>query len=107
MTTYQNELAGVSPISEPALPTESKHDSDIKRDRAKLQRKEAWKLREFNRPMKEFNQPMVDAKEHTQMELQETLKNRDAKIMESLRNCKNITPEEAMNVPYAHYRYAA
>jgi hypothetical protein len=29
MSTYeQRELAGVSPINEPALPTESKHDSD-------------------------------------------------------------------------------
>ena len=27
-TNEQRELAGVSPINEPALPTESKHDSD-------------------------------------------------------------------------------
>ena len=27
-TNEQREFAGVSPISEPALPTESKHDSD-------------------------------------------------------------------------------
>lgn len=101
MSTYeQRELAGVSPVSEQSLPTVSKHTLDDERDGAKLQRIEAKELREFN-------QPMVDASEHTKMELKETLNNRDAKIIESLRHCKKITPQEAMHIPYAHYRYAA
>ena len=99
MTTNPDlELRGVSLIDNPSVPVN--YNEDKKKDERKLHRREAKELREFN-------QPMVDASEHTKMELKDTLNDRDAKIIESLRNCKNITPEEAIHVPYANYRYAA
>ena len=56
MSTYeQRELAGVSPVAQQALPTESKHTLDDRRDEAKLHRIEAKELREFNQPMVEYN----------------------------------------------------
>ena len=67
MPTYvQRELAGVSPISEPTLPTESKYDSDDRKDEAKLHRIEAKELREFNQPMVEYNyhKELADALEN-------------------------------------------
>ena len=92
MTTYeQRELAGVAPITVAMLPSESKHSLDYKKDETKLHRIEAKELREFNQ----------------EMELKETLNDRDAKIIESLQNCKNISAEEALHVPYAHYKLAA
>lgn len=101
MTTYeQRELAGVSPITVPMLPSESKHTLDDRRDEARLHRIEAKELRLFN-------QPMVNANEHTIIQLKETLNDRDTKIVESLKNCKNIPAEEALHVPYVHYQLAA
>ena len=56
MSTYeQRELAGVSPVAQQSLPTESKHTLDDRRDEARLHRIEAKELREFNQPMVEFN----------------------------------------------------
>jgi len=96
MPTYvQRELAGVSPISEPALPTESKHTLDDKRDEAKLHRIEAKELRALNNPMVEFNY---------HKELTETLWNPRDNIMKQLNqwNYKVISTEEALHVPYKH-----
>ena len=56
MTTYeQRELAGVSPVAQQALPTESKHTLDDKRDEARLHRIEAKALRLLDNPMVEYN----------------------------------------------------
>ena len=56
MSTYeQRELAGVSPVAQQTLPTESKHTLYARRDEARLHRSEAKELREFNQPMVEFN----------------------------------------------------
>ena len=102
MTTYeQRELVGESPIAKQPLPTESKHYLDIKREEARALAIDNKKMRLLE------GYPIVDAKEHTQMELKETLNDRDTKIIESLRNCKNISAEEALHVPYAHYKLAA
>ena len=77
MTTYeQRELAGVSPISEPTLPTESKYDSDERKDEAKLHRIEAKELREFNQPMVEYNY---------HKELSDTLENPRDIVMKQLK----------------------
>ncbi len=101
MTTYeQRELAGVSPISEPALPTESKYDSDDRRDGAKSDRIATKELRVFN-------QPMIDATESKKIELKKALNDRDTAVLQALQNCKNISAEEAIHAPYAHYRQAA
>lgn len=101
MTTNPNlESIGVSLIGNQWAPAESKYDLDIKRDEAKSNRIKTKELRLFN-------QPMVDATENTQMELKYALNKRDAEILKALKNCKNISPEEALHVPYAHYRYAA
>ncbi len=94
MPTYvQRELAGVSPISEPALPTESKHTLDDKKDEAKLHRIEAKELREFNQPMMEYNY---------HKELTDVLWNPRDNIMKQLNewNYKIITEDEALNTPY-------
>jgi len=99
MTTNPNlESIGVSLIDNPTLPTD--YNAGKVKDERRLHRIEAKTLREFN-------QPMIDATEHTKMELKDTLNNRDNEILKSLRNCKNISPEDALHVPYAHYRYAA
>lgn len=94
MSTYeQREFAGVSPVAEQALPTESKHTLDDRRDEAKLHRIEAKELREFNQPMVEFNY---------HKELTETLWNPRDKIMEELNkwNYETISEEKALNTPY-------
>ena len=94
MPTYvQRELAGVSPISEPTLPTESKYDSDDRKDEAKLHRREAKELREFNQPMVEFNY---------HKELTDTLWNPRDNIMKQLNewNYNTISEDEALHVPY-------
>lgn len=98
MPTYvQRELAGVSPINKPALPTESKHILDDKKDGARLNRIEAKTLREFNQPMVEYNY---------HKELTDVLWNPRDNIMKQLNewNYKIITEDEALNTPY---RYAA
>ena len=96
MTTYeQRELAGVSPVSQQALPTESKHTLDDRRDEARLHRIEAKELREFNQPMVEYNY---------HKELTDVLWNPIDNIRDQLRdwNYKIITDEEALHVPYKH-----
>jgi hypothetical protein len=99
MTTNPNlESIGVSLIDNPTRPTD--YNAGRVKDERRLHRIEAKELREFN-------QPMVDATENTKMELKDTLNNRDAEIIKALRNCKNISPEEARHVPYVDYRYAA
>ena len=93
MTTYeQRELAGVSPITEPALPTESKHDSDEayrKDHEMALYQKE---LRELD------NYQMMEYKQ----DLTETLWNPYDKVKNQLKewNYRTISEEEALHVPY-------
>jgi hypothetical protein len=94
MTTLeQRELAGVSPVAQPALPTESKHTLDDRRDEARLHRIEAKELREFNQPMVEYNY-------HKQ--LTDALENPYDKIKNQLKegNYKTITEQEALHTPY-------
>ena len=96
MSTYeQRELAGVSPIAQPMLPTESKHTLDDRKDEARLHRIEAKELREFNQPMVEYNY---------HKELTDVLWNPIDNIRDQLRdwNYKIITDEEALHVPYKH-----
>ena len=98
MPTYvQRELAGVSPINEPALPTESKYVLDDKKDEARLHRIEAKELREFNQPMVEYNY---------HKELTDVLWNPYKKVKNQLKewNYRIITEDEALHTPY---RYAA
>ena len=98
MTTYeQRELAGVSPINQPALPTESKHTLDDRRDEARLHRIEAKELREFNQPMVEYNY---------HKELTDTLWNPRDNIMKQLNewDYSTISEQKALHVPY---KYAA
>lgn len=92
-TNEPRELAGVSPIIEPALPTESKHNLDLKRDEARLHRIEAKELREFNQPMVEFNY---------HKDLTEALWNPYEKIKNQLKewNYRTITEQEALHTPY-------
>jgi len=95
MPTYiQRELAGVAPITQPMLTSESKHTLDDKRDEARLHRIEAKELREFN-------QPIVEPNKNTQLSL------RRSKIINFLRNFKKVTVDEALHIPYSYYRYAA
>lgn len=92
MTTYlQRELAGVSPITQPALPTESKHTLDDRRDEARLHRREAKELRIL------WDYPIMEYKKW----LAETLDNRNI-VMQQLRewNYDNISSEKALHVPY-------
>ena len=92
-TNEQRELAGVSLVSEPALPTESKYDSDKKRDEARLHRVEAKELRLLDNPMVEYNY---------HKELTDVLWNPRDNIMKQLNqwNYKIITSEEALHTPY-------
>ena len=96
MTTNEpRELAGVSLVSEPALPTESKYDSDKKRDEARLHRVEAKELRLLDNPMVEYNY---------HKELTDVLWNPRDNIMKQLNewNYKIISEDEALHVPYKH-----
>ena len=92
MPTYESELAGVSPVTEQSLPSESKYDLDRKRDEARLHRLEARDIRLLDNPMIEYKQG----------ELTETLWNPRDNIMKQINawNYKIITNEEAMHVPY-------
>ena len=85
-------------IKEQPLPNNKIADGRNK-DERRLHRIKAKELREFN-------QPMVDASEHTKIDLRQALRDRDEQILESLKNYKNITPEEAMHIPYAYYKAA-
>jgi len=94
MPTYvQRELVGVSPISEPVLPAESKHDSD-----------EAYKkdheLALDQKAIRALDNPIVEYNYHK--ELTETLWNPRDTIMKQINawNYKVITGNEAMHVPY-------
>ena len=94
MSTYeQRELAGTALINQPALPTESKHTLDDRRDEARLHRIEAKELRLLNNEMVPYNK---------NKELTDTLWNPRDNIMKQLNswNYKIITNEEAMHVPY-------
>ena len=92
-TNEQRELAGVSLINQPMLPSESKHTLDDRRDEARLHRIEARQLREFNQPMVEFNY---------HKELTDTLWNPWDKIRDQLKewNYKTISEDEALHTPY-------
>ena len=91
-TNEQRELAGVSLINQPMLPSESKHTLNDRKDEAKLHRREAKELREFNQPMVEFNY---------HKELTDVLWNPRDNIMKQLNewNYKIITEDEALNTP--------
>ena len=94
MSTYeQREFAGVSPVAQQALPSESKHTLDDRRDEARLHRIEAKELREFNQPMVEYNY---------HKELTDTLWNPRDKIMKQIYewNYKAISEDEALHTPY-------
>ena len=94
-TNEQRELAGVSPIAEQSLPTESKYDLDNKRDEARLHRVEAKELREFNQPMVKYNY---------HKKLAETLWNPYDKVKNQLKewNYRTISEDEALHTPYRH-----
>ena len=99
MPTYvQRELAGVSPVALQTLPTESKHTLDDRRDEARLHRIESKELREFNHEMAPFNK---------NKELTDVLWNPRDIMLEQIRKWQfiKISPEEALNTPYAHYKY--
>jgi len=94
MTTYeQRELAGVSPVTQQALPTESKHTLDDRRDEARLHRIEAKELREFNQPMVEYNyhKELTDALENPYDKVKNQLKKWDY---------RTISEDEALHTPY-------
>ena len=95
MPTYvQRELAGVSPISEPALPTESKHDSDesYKKDH---------EMALYQRDLRELDNYQIM---EYQQDLSETLWNPYDKVKNQLKewNYRTISEDEALHVPYKH-----
>ena len=92
MPTYENELAGVSPVTEQSLPTESKYNSDKKRDEAKLHRLEARDIRLLDNPMIK----------HKQGELTQTLWNPIDKIMQQINAWiyRFITNQQDLHTPY-------
>ena len=95
MTTNElRELAGVSLVSEPALPSESKHTLDDRRDEARLHRREAKELRLLNNSMIEYKQG----------ELVETLWNPRDIVMKQLKEWNYTTEKKA---PYGPYRHAS
>ena len=93
MPTYvQRELAGVSPISEPTLPTESKHDSDEAHRKANeiaLYKRDLRKLDNYQ--MMEYKQDLTD-----------TLWNPYDKVKNQLEewDYRTISEDEALHVPY-------
>lgn len=90
--TINRETAGILPVTEQTLPTESKYALDKKRDETKLHHLEARDIRLLDNPMIEYKQG----------ELTETLWNPRDKIMQQINawNYKIITNEEAMHTPY-------
>jgi len=95
-TNEQRELAGVSLVSEPALPTESKHDSDEAHRKAHeiaLYQRDIRKLDNYQ--IMEYKQDLTD-----------TLWNPYDKVKNQLKewNYRIITEKEANHVPY---KYAA
>ena len=91
-TNEQRELAGVSPINEPALPTESKHDSD------EVHRK-AHEMALYQKELRELDNYQIMEYQH---DLTDALWNPRDKIMQQLNqwNYKIITSEEALHTPY-------
>ncbi len=95
MTTSElREFAGVSPVTQQSLPTESKHDSD-----------EAYKKEHemalYQRDLRELdNYQMMEYKQ----DLTDTLWNPYDKIKNQLKewNYRTITEYEALHVPYRH-----
>lgn len=93
MPTYaQRELAGVSPISEQALPTQSKHDSDEAY-------KKSHELAQDNKALRELDGTEITPYKH---EITDVLWNPRDKIMQQINawNYKIITSEESMHTPY-------
>jgi len=92
-TNEQRELAGVSLINQPMLPSESKHTLDDRRDEARLHRIEAKELREFNQPMVEYNY---------HKELTDALWNPRDIVMKQLQEWNYTTEKKAPYGPYKH-----
>ncbi len=93
MPTYENELAGVSPVTEQPLPTKSKYTLDKEKDGARLHRLEVRDIRLLN------DNPIIEYKKG---ELTETLWNPRDNILRQINqwNYKIITSEEAMHTPF-------
>ena len=91
-TNEQRELAGVSLVSEPALPTESKHDSD------EAHRK-AHEIALYQRDLRELDNYQIMEYQH---DLTDALWNPYEMIKNQLRewNYTTISEDEALNVPY-------
>ncbi len=93
MTTYeQRELAGISLVSEPSLPTESKHDSD------EVHRK-AHEMALYQRDLRELDNYQIMEYQH---DLTDALWNPYEKIKNQLKewDYRTISEDEALNVPY-------
>ena len=91
-TNEQREFAGVSPISEPALPTESKHDSDEayrKTHEIALYQRDLRELDDYQ--MMEYKQDLTDV-----------LWNPYNKVKDQLKewNYRTISEDEALHTPY-------
>ena len=93
MSTYeQRELAGVSPINEPALPTESKHDSDEayrKAHEIALYQRDLRELDDYQ--MMEYKQDLTDVLWNPYDKVKNQLKEWDY---------RTITEDEALHTPY-------
>ena len=93
MPTYvQRELAGVSPISEPALPTESKHDSDEayrKAHEIALYQRDLRELDDYQ--MMEYKQDLTDVLWNPYDKVKDQLKEWDY---------RTISEDEALHTPY-------
>ena len=93
MSTYeQRELAGVSPINEPALPTESKHDSDEaykKNHEMALYQKDLRELDGYQ--MMEYKQDLTDVLWTPYDKVKDQLKEWDY---------RTISEDEALHTPY-------
>ena len=93
MTTYeQRELAGVSLVSEPALPTESKHDLDeaYKKDYEMALYQRDLRLLD-NYPITEYQHDLTDALWNPYEEIKNQLREWNYRI---------ISEDEALNIPY-------
>ena len=93
MTKYeQRELAGVSPINEPVLPTESKHDSDEAHRKAHeiaLYQKDLRELDGYQ--MMEYKQDLTDVLWNPYDKVKDQLKEWDY---------RTISEDEALHTPY-------
>ena len=94
MPTYvQRELAGISPISEPALPTESKHDSDesYKKDH---------ELAIYQKELRELDNYQIMEYQHDLSKALNPYKEIEEQLKE--KKYKTISEEEANHIPYKH-----